>query len=896
MATATEDIICGSFVFYNNFDSANLAKVEQVKRSETTDNDGCENEGKSCKSVDSEEAPDYEFNVWTKHDCHGTEFQNSNRTWFHFGVKASVQGAYVKINVVNLNKQVKMFSQGMCPVYKTIPGHPQWERIREKPTYSLDHKGSEFTLSFVYRTSENPKAITYIAFTYPFTYTDLQQYLKKIGTKMIKKNTVTADDIYYHRECATTSLEGRRLDLLTISSHHNISTEREDRLKNMFPEKNEERPFKFKGKKVIFVSARVHPGETPSSFVFNGFLNLLLTQDDPMAINLRRLYVFKMIPMLNPDGVVRGHYRMDTRGVNLNRVYLNPSVKNHPTIYAARALIRYYHYCYELPDEMESEKEFENISLDVNSGSASDINESLLNVIKDTTNKLLQQVTSMTLDEKNIGESESKRSCESSKEITKINLHEGEDLSRTVEQSIENSADACNKKDATAVRQVKVQPEDSGLFLYIDLHGHASKKGVFMYGNYFDDPEDTIMCMLLPKLMSINNPNFHFTSCNFAERNMYLIDKRDGMSREGSGRVAVHKLTGLVRSYTLECNYNSGRLVNSIPAKIRDGSNKNQAHMFVPPKYTPAVFEEVGAALGPSILDMTNNNPNSRLPNSQYRSLRGVRTYLKLTYVNNFTASFNKPLNKNATTTTAQDTVLVEALGPKLGCVPEDDGSSLSTSELNPVKRTSKARRPTSLYTVVKRIKSTKKPRQIVNSKTSKSQAGNNMETIAMVVPGIGIKKKLFKPSDYYPAATRNLENIRSVFPAPLKWHKRPGRKLALNNVIKKTIQTEQTSIIKQGTKRLKVVSPKLSKTRPEIGESSKASSLEKTTSKASSKALFLCNKQSAKSAFGRARKQCMKIEQTKSNKSSKIKAKNLNQLVNDKSLNHDLARSEIID
>lgn len=65
------------------------------------------------------------------------------------------------------------------------------------------------------------------------------------------------------------------------------------------------------------------------------------------------------------------------------------------------------------------------------------------------------------------------------------------------------------------------------------------------------------------------------------------------MSREGSGRVAVYKMTGLIRSYTLECNYNSGRLVNIIPARIRDGVNKTVNHMFVPPKYTPAVFEAV---------------------------------------------------------------------------------------------------------------------------------------------------------------------------------------------------------------------------------------------------------------------------------------------------------------
>ena len=39
-------------------------------------------------------------------------------------------------------------------------------------------------------------------------------------------------------------------------------------------------------------------------------------------------------------------------------------------------------------------------------------------------------------------------------------------------------------------------------------------------------------------------------------------DKRDGLSKEGSGRVAISKLTGIPRSYTLECNYNTGRMRN----------------------------------------------------------------------------------------------------------------------------------------------------------------------------------------------------------------------------------------------------------------------------------------------------------------------------------------------
>ena len=36
-------------------------------------------------------------------------------------------------------------------------------------------------------------------------------------------------------------------------------------------------------------------------------------------------------------------YRTDTRGVNLNRVYGNPSLELNPTIYAARKLILYAH-------------------------------------------------------------------------------------------------------------------------------------------------------------------------------------------------------------------------------------------------------------------------------------------------------------------------------------------------------------------------------------------------------------------------------------------------------------------------------------------------------------------------------------------------------------------------
>ena len=46
---------------------------------------------------------------------------------------------------------------------------------------------------------------------------------------------------------------------------------------------------------------------------------LLLRADDPVAIRLRAKFVFKIIPMLNPDGVIVGNYRCSLSGLDLNR-------------------------------------------------------------------------------------------------------------------------------------------------------------------------------------------------------------------------------------------------------------------------------------------------------------------------------------------------------------------------------------------------------------------------------------------------------------------------------------------------------------------------------------------------------------------------------------------------
>ena len=85
----------------------------------------------------------------------------------------------------------------------------------------------------------------------------------------------------------------RRLDLLTI---------RDPELKQP-PNSTSD-----KKRKIVIITARVHPGETPSSYVCQGLIEFLVSSH-PVAKLLRENITFKIIPMLNPDGVYLGNYR-----------------------------------------------------------------------------------------------------------------------------------------------------------------------------------------------------------------------------------------------------------------------------------------------------------------------------------------------------------------------------------------------------------------------------------------------------------------------------------------------------------------------------------------------------------------------------------------------------------
>lgn len=365
---------------------------------------------------------------------------------------------------------------------------------------------------------------------------------------------------------------------------------------------------------MFFLSARVHPGETPSSFVFNGFLDFILRKDDPRAAALRDQYVFKMIPMLNPDGVKRGHYRSDPQGINLNRVYLDPDPLLHPTIFAAKSIVMYHHNHGERQQMPELRKEckcdLEKHCDAANTVYAQDSSDSeVKNVVCDASIvplelkpaspeagsvKLeLQKLINSAADGNKLDDVNNNKdniACDVSpekpdslqqkeKELAPTAVSDSSGSESLQEKSVASGlsndstssvSSECHSEQASktglpkhsfvnGAAQIETSKSlrrnswsktstelNSGVAYYMDLHGHASKRGCFVYANYLENEENYVSSVLFPKLISLNSANFDFSACNFTEKNMYSKDKRDGSSKEGSGRVAIYKATGII--------------------------------------------------------------------------------------------------------------------------------------------------------------------------------------------------------------------------------------------------------------------------------------------------------------------------------------------------------------
>lgn len=120
---------------------------------------------------------------------------------------------------------------------------------------------------------------------------------------------------------------------------------------------------------------------------------------------------------------------------------------------------------------------------------------------------------------------------------------------------------------------------------------------------------------------------------------MYSKDRCEEQTKEGCGRVVAYRTCNVIFSYTMECGYHTHTLCQELPKPTnvakrygRLGYTESESENFSadiykqgPPLFTPQIMEQIGRALCVTVLDIFDINPYSRLPNTQHKTLEGIR-------------------------------------------------------------------------------------------------------------------------------------------------------------------------------------------------------------------------------------------------------------------------------
>lgn len=222
------------------------------------------------------------FRLKIRKDTNSDFFQ-----WFHFRLTGAA-GHKCKLMIINAGEST--YPEGW-ENYKAVASYDREEWFRVPTTY----RNGVLTIDF-----KPAHQSVYFAYFAPYSY---ERHLDLIHEAQM------SDDVTM--EVIGRTVQGRDIEMLTVGR----------------PSRN---------KKVIWVIARQHPGESMTEWFVEGFLQRLLDEHDPVSRTLLREAVFYVVPNMNIDGAIAGNLRANAAGANLNREWQRPSKKSSPEVYDVR--------------------------------------------------------------------------------------------------------------------------------------------------------------------------------------------------------------------------------------------------------------------------------------------------------------------------------------------------------------------------------------------------------------------------------------------------------------------------------------------------------------------------------------------------------------------------------
>jgi hypothetical protein len=252
--------------------------------------------------------------------------------WFFFRVDGMQQQRSYTFHICNMYKAKSLFQCGMHVLLRSPESH-DWFRGGSSYMYkesTFMKKGAKpmYQLSFKLC---GQHASLYVAAAQPYTYTHL-------CTSLDKWLDHSERAMFMKRSTLCKTLAGNVVDVLTItdpqadSSHVTSSFSQFCGPQLSGTQSNSQRPW-------VVVCGRVHPSESNASWFVHGLIEFLSDPKNAVAEQLRRQFVWLVVPMMNPDGVICGNSRCNLAGLDLNRCWDNPSESSCPTVFHTKALL-----------------------------------------------------------------------------------------------------------------------------------------------------------------------------------------------------------------------------------------------------------------------------------------------------------------------------------------------------------------------------------------------------------------------------------------------------------------------------------------------------------------------------------------------------------------------------
>ena len=214
----------------------------------------------------------------TRHWKHRTS-SDDQYYWFYFKLD-NVRDKAVTVKLQDLigtyrGKPHLIYTQRTKPVFSY--NNQDWKRI-DSVQYDTVHHTLLFSQTFT-------QASVWIAYAHPYPYSKEFAFINNLRKSQ-----------YLSVQKLGTSAESRPIQLITITD---LSVNDSD-------------------KKVVFITTLQHAGEAVGGFFMEGMVNFLLS-DEPAAEQARKKMVFKIVPMMNPDGIFHGTTRFNNNMEDLNQ-------------------------------------------------------------------------------------------------------------------------------------------------------------------------------------------------------------------------------------------------------------------------------------------------------------------------------------------------------------------------------------------------------------------------------------------------------------------------------------------------------------------------------------------------------------------------------------------------